>query len=129
MGKVNALIIDDNLDNLGILDELLSLEGVSCTQVQDPRNLEDILQNATIFDVIFLDLELPGIDGYGILEALQEDNRTNQTPVVAYTVHVSEVNRARKLGFHSFLAKPLNADQFPQQLTRILSGERVWATV
>lgn len=128
MREINALIIDDNPDNLGILGGLLSLEGVSYVQLQDPRNLGSVLNNNASFDIIFLDLELPGIDGYGVLEALQDDSRINQTPVVAYTVHTSEINRARKHGFHSFLAKPLNADQFPQQLSCILNGERVWVT-
>jgi hypothetical protein len=44
-----------------------------------------------------------------------------------YSVHASEINRARDMGFHSCLGKPLNADDFPEQLARILRGERVWA--
>jgi hypothetical protein len=47
---------------------------------------------------------------------------------VAYTVHVSEINTVYQMGFHSFLGKPLDSDLFPDQLARILRGERVWAT-
>jgi DNA-binding NarL/FixJ family response regulator len=51
-----------------------------------------------------------------------------RVPVVAYTVHVSEINRAYQLGFHSFIGKPIDPDKFPDQLARILRGEPVWAT-
>ncbi len=47
-------------------------------------------------------------------------------PIVAYTVHISEINMARQVGFHSFLGKPLDMDSFPHHLSQILSGEGVW---
>jgi CheY-like chemotaxis protein len=79
--------------------------------------------------VIFLDLEMPGIDGYPMLSYLKNDDRFNNVPVVAYTVHMSEMNVARQKGFHSFLGKPLDADLFPEQLAAILRGEHVWTKV
>lgn len=128
MSQPHALIVDDNANNLGVLAEMLSLEGVNYTKVLNPNLLEGILNEMSQLDVIFLDLEMPDIDGYTILEYLKSDERFQQIPVVAYTVHVSEINTARKLGFHSFLGKPLDADRFPSQLAKILRGERVWAT-
>ena len=89
--------------------------------------MEANLQKLKPVDVIFLDLELPGINGYDILDKLKRDARFSSVPIVAYTVHVSEINQARKLGFHSFIGKPLDADLFPRQLERILKGEHVWA--
>jgi CheY-like chemotaxis protein len=127
MAKTHALIIDDDANNLGILVEMLSLEGVQSTSIQDPLQAEATLQAIPPVDVIFLDLEMPEINGYDILEALKADNQFKDVPVVAYTVHVSEINVARQLGFHSFLGKPLDADAFSEQLARILNGESVWA--
>jgi CheY-like chemotaxis protein len=127
MNSVHALIIDDNANNLGVLAELLSLEGVSYTKVQDPRKLEAALQSLSRVDVVFLDLEMPGFDGYEVLNQLKTDARFDGIPVVAYTVHVSEINHARNFGFDSFLGKPLDAERFPKQLQKILRGEKVWA--
>ncbi len=127
MSGMHALIVDDNANNMGVLGELLTLEGVQFTSLLDPKHLETTLQNISRLDVIFLDLEMPGIDGYEILQFLQEDDQLSTIPVVAYTVHVSEINTARQLGFHSFLGKPLDADKFPEQLACILSGEHVWS--
>ena len=126
MSTPHALIIDDNASNLGVLGELLSLEGVSFTKVQDPTKFQSVSKTLSRVDVVFLDLEMPQLDGYKVLELLKADSRYDNVPVVAYTVHVSEINVARDMGFHSFLGKPLDAERFPDQLARILRGEPVW---
>lgn len=126
MASIHALVLDDNPNNLGILAELLTLEGASVTTVQNPLKLGPALDSLEQLDVIFLDLEMPGMDGYEVLEQLKANPQWEGVPVVAYTVHISEINVARRLGFHSFLGKPLDADLFPEQLARILQGERVW---
>lgn len=127
MSSRHALIIDDNPNNLGILAELLTMEGVRSTQVQNSKNLGAALKEVSTLDVIFLDLEMPEVNGYQLLEHLKSDARFRDVPIAAYTVHVSEVHVARKKGFHSFLGKPLDADRFPDQLARILRGEHVWS--
>lgn len=127
MSKVHALVIDDNTNNRGILSELLGLEGITCTQVENPLRLDAVLNNIQKPNIIFLDLEMPGLNGYEVLQKLKSNPDLNDVPVVAYTVHVSEINAAQKQGFHSFLGKPLDADQFPGQLASILRGERVWS--
>jgi CheY-like chemotaxis protein len=104
------------------------MEGLKCTEVQHPSALPEILPRLSSLSVIFLDLEMPEMDGYQALQLIRSQECLNGVPVVAYTVHNSEINTARLLGFHSFLGKPLDADRFPEQLTRILNGERVWVT-
>lgn len=127
MNQLHAVIVDDRPDNAGVLGELLELEGVSHTAVYNPLRLEAALQKLNQVDVFFLDLEMPGMDGYAVYDLLKTHARFASAPVVAYTVHNSEINTAYQMGFHSFLGKPLDADLFPDQLTRILHGERVWA--
>jgi CheY-like chemotaxis protein len=102
------------------------MEGAEYTAVQNPSKLEGKLGN-TKFNAVFLDLEMPNINGYELFEKLKVDARFKDVPIVAYTVHVSEINVIRGLGFHSFIGKPLDADAFPDQLARILRGERVWS--
>lgn len=123
-----ALIIDDNADNVGVLAEMLMLEDLEYVAIQNPRQINDIIAQDAKFDIVFLDLEMPHINGYEMLEILKGDARFENVPIVAYTVHVSEIGVAREMGFHSFLGKPLDADLFPQQLQRILNGEHIWVT-
>jgi len=121
----HALIIDDNLTNLEVLAQMLAACDVEFTAIQDPTKLETVLQKLDHVDVVFLDLEMPKIDGYemfGILKNILDP----AIPVVACTVHLNEIGNARELGFDSFLGNPLKIDRFPQQLQRILNGEAVW---
>jgi CheY-like chemotaxis protein len=126
MSPKHALIIDDNASNVAVLAEMLSLEGLSSTKIQDTVYLGDTLGTLEQVDVVFLDLEMPGLNGYAVYDHLREDPRFEDVPVVVCSVHVSEINNVRDRGFHSFIGKPLNADLFPEQLARILRGEGVW---
>lgn len=129
MYGAHALVIDDNDDNLYVLSELLTMNGVQSYTLRRSVELLTFLQGIERLDVVFLDLEMPRMNGYEVLTWLKQHPRFGHVPVVAYTVHLSEVAVAQQIGFHSFLGKPLDADKFPDQLARILNGEPVWATV
>lgn len=125
MSPVHALIIDDDGYNVEILARLLESEGASSTAVQDPLQVENTLSDLRSIDVVFLDLEMPKVDGYQVFDTL-EALLDPAIPIVAYSVHANEIDVARDLGFHGFLGKPLDAGLFPDQLDRILAGEPVW---
>lgn len=124
---MHALIIDDDSYNLSVLSQMLNIEGVSSIGVSDPAALDDTLTHPTPIDIVFLDLELPGINGLEIFHNLKADERFQQIPIIAYSVHNSEINTVRELGFQGFIGKPVDADKFPNQLRRILNGEPVWS--
>jgi len=126
MSNTLALIVDDDAGNRMVLKGLLELEGVDSIQVKNPLDITQSLEDVDHLDVIFLDLEMPEIDGFELLEQMKADPRFSDTPFVAYTVHVSEISVARQMGFHSFLGKPVNAEQFPTYLDRILKNQPVW---
>lgn len=121
----HALIIDDDPMSLGVLSQLLELEHITCTAVQDPRQLSSILAGISRIDVVFLDLEMPQLDGYNVFDYLKHKVGIT-APIVAHTVHVSESNVVRSLGFDAFICKPVDSDTFHDQLQQVLNGERVW---
>lgn len=123
---VHALIIDDNRNNIEVLKTLLEREGVQPTSVSIVQHIPQTLDNAEQVDVVFLDLEFPNSDGFDILKTLKGDARLSGVPIVAYSVHTSEIDRARRAGFHSFVGKPLDMQRFPSQLERILNNQAVW---
>lgn len=127
MQQIHALIVDDNSRNLRVLAQLLYKNGANCIEVEDPTLLPSILPSLEQVDVVFLDLEMPGLDGYGAKDLLR--SYLGDTPIIAYTVHVSEIDVARESGFDGFLGKPLDSTRFPDQLARILRGEPVWERV
>ena len=125
MTMQHALIIDDDAYSVHIMERLLDQEDIAYTAITDPTRLAPLLETVQQIDVIFLDLEMPKLDGYEVLAILKAHFGEN-VPIVACTVHTAEINTTRKLGFSSFVAKPLDTDRFPNQLSRILSGEPVW---
>ncbi|MGQ9907654.1 MAG: response regulator [Candidatus Flexifilum sp.] len=122
-----ALIIDDNPANSKVLAQLLARSGVGSIEVNDPRRLDLSQFTPGSVDVVFLDLEMPAISGYELLGQLRA--ALGAVPIIACTVHISEINVTRELGFDGFLGKPLDHDRFPTQLANILSGQPVWERI
>ncbi len=125
MAILHALIIDDDAYSVYVMERLLDQEDISYTAVTDPMRLEETLETLDAVDIVFLDLEMPKLDGYEVLALLKEHIEA-KVPIVACTVHTAEINNTRRQGFSSFVAKPLDLDRFSDQLHRILSGIPVW---
>ena len=126
MGSPHALIIEDNSNNSEVLAILLELQGVASTNVRSTRQVASTIEQLEQVDVIFLDLEFPYGDGFSVFKLLRSDPRYAAIPIIAYSVHISQVDKVRAAGFQGFLGKPLSIEQFPDQLRRILSGIAVW---
>ena len=125
MTNPHALIIDDDKNNLEVLAGLLAVQGLTYTAVKDPAKVAAELQTVPRIDVVFCDLEMPRMNGYQMLAMLREQLDPS-TLIIACTVHVSEIDVTRKIGFDGFLGKPLDAERFPHQIKNILSGRSVW---
>jgi CheY-like chemotaxis protein len=121
-----ALIIEDNISSIRVLEQLLKRVNMESAAIQDTHNVEQQLANATVPDVIFLDLEMPFTNGYTVLAAIKADDRFQGVPVVACTTHISHLNDTKRAGFDSFLGKPLDSRLFASQLERIFNGEQIW---
>ena len=125
MDTIHALIIDDDAYNVYVMERFLDRENISYTAITETSQLEALLQQCPKFDIVLLDLEMPNQDGYETIAVLKRYLEPH-VPVVACTVHTAEINRARKIGFSGFIAKPLDMDRFSHQLHSILQGEPVW---
>ncbi len=125
MDYSHALIIDDDAYNVYIMERLLDRENISYTAITDTFVLENTLKELKRIDIVLLDLEMPKRDGYEVVEVLRH-YLNPQVPIVACTVHTTEINRTKKLGFSGFIAKPLDMERFSEQIHRILNGEIIW---
>lgn len=126
MAHNHALIIDDQPSNIDVLAMLLEQEGIGHTDVTSAQQVSYAIDQAPQINVVFLDLEMPNGDYYQLFKTLKADARLSGVPIIAYTVHTSEIDQARQVGFDGFLGKPLKTTEFPDQIRRILSGEEVW---
>jgi PAS domain S-box-containing protein len=108
----DVLYIDDNEVNLLLVDAILTRAGgLTCHLVRDP--LEGLAKAAVLRpDLILLDIQMPGLDGYGVLSRLRADPATAGIPVVAISADATSDDRsaARRAGFDAYLTKPVDVD-------------------
>lgn len=72
-------------------------------------------------DLVLLDLRLPTIDGFDILETVRACERTRSIPIVVVSTsdHVTDVNRSYTLGANAYVCKPPDFEQFSDKLSRL----------
>jgi two-component system, cell cycle response regulator DivK len=126
-----VLVIEDNINNQQIITELLEIAGVQHIIVHPSgwQGLRAARENLPRVDLILLDIQLPGGDGFAVLRSIRESLRFRTTRVVAVTANARprDEAHARAAGFDGFIGKPLNFHRFPEQIQALLAGEQVWA--
>ena len=125
----HILVVEDNVSNFVLIARLLAFMGVQkCEWKTTGWGVVDFANTLQRIDLILMDLRLPHEDGYEALAQIRADENLKDTLVVVVTAHGSsqEMQKAREAGFDGFLVKPLDADQFPEQIRKILSGEPIW---
>lgn len=118
------LYIEDNPVNAMILHAML--EDLYDVQVESDPVVGMAAARARPPDLLLLDIQLPGIDGYGVLARLRADPRLAGLPVVAVTANAmpEDRSRARSAGFDAYLTKPLDLDLLQQTVQRLLEEKR-----
>jgi CheY-like chemotaxis protein len=76
-------------------------------------------------DLILLDINMPHLDGYQVLEIFKADSRLKGVPVVAITANAlpRDIARGTAAGFAAYLTKPLNIEQFLKTIDACLKQE------
>jgi len=104
------LIADDHEDNRELLHLLLSGAGYNVREASDGQECL-ALARAESPDLIVMDLSMPVLDGWGLLQELKADQRTLAIPCMAVTAHADlERNQALKTGFSAYVSKPYKAE-------------------
>ena len=123
------VIVDDDPNILFIAAEFLEEAGVGRCEVRGSGwQAIDLARSGQKVDLILLDIGLAYEDGYDVVEKIREDPGLKEIPVVALTAHKDpdDLKRAREVGCDGFIGKPIDRGRFPDQVRRILRGERVW---
>ena len=114
--NASILIVDDQEANVMLLEQMLRNEGYqSITTTQDPRTVCSLHQKHS-FDLILLDLQMPGMDGFEVIEALKTVEPGGYLPVLVITAQPAHKLRALKAGAKDFVSKPFD---FVEVQTRI----------
>jgi PAS domain S-box-containing protein len=102
------LVVDDQAANVQLLGRLLTDAGYRCVSTtQDPTQV-CALHRQRAFDLILLDLQMPGMDGFAVMEALKTNASDLYLPVIVLTAQPGHKLRALQCGAKDFISKPFD---------------------
>jgi DNA-binding response OmpR family regulator len=117
-----VLLVDDEDSLRKVMTDLLIRDGFDVVEARNGvEALDQVDRHAP--DVVVLDLNLPGMDGYSVLTELRARDATRHLPVIVLTAKGDEDNEVRvfELGADDFLSKPFRAKALTKRLELILA--------
>jgi two-component system cell cycle response regulator DivK len=117
------LVVEDNPLNLKLVREVLSFAGYDVIEAQSGEDGLRVAQENPP-DLVLMDLQLPGIDGFETLHRLRQEGLGPNVPVVAVTAFAmaQDKERASRAGFDGYIEKPINVRALPGQIEAFLDG-------
>jgi twitching motility two-component system response regulator PilG len=118
-----ALVIDDSLAVRKQVELELKRLDIEADVAESGEQALEFLRNDNSYDIVFLDVILPGVDGYTLCKIIKRDRRRKQIPVIMLTGKGSPFDRVRgKLaGCKAYLTKPVAREEFQAVVKKYLS--------
>jgi PAS domain S-box-containing protein len=118
--NANILIVDDQAANVILLDQLLGEAGYTCvTSTMDPQEV-CALHCKDHYDLILLDLQMPGMDGFEVMESLKKNATDDYLPVIVLTAQPGHKLRALQAGAKDFISKPFDLIEVKTRIHNML---------
>ncbi len=120
--RYTMLYVEDNPANLKLAESILQRRpGINLlTAPQAQLGIE--LARSHQPDIILMDINLPGMDGYEALKLLKSNNQTKEIPVIALSANAmpKDIERGKASGFREYITKPINVNRFLEVIDNIL---------
>jgi PAS domain S-box-containing protein len=118
--KASILIVDDQAVNVSLLEEMLHSAGY--TNVASTMNPQEVcaLHRKNRYDLILLDLQMPGMDGFQVMEGLKTNDADGYLPVLVITAQPGHKLRALQAGAKDFISKPFDLVEVKTRIHNML---------
>ncbi|MES2631686.1 MAG: response regulator [Pseudomonadota bacterium] len=118
--RARILVVDDQSANVTLLEEMLRQEGYgNVTSTMDPTKV-CALHRREPYDLILLDLQMPVMDGFQVIEALKTNDRDAYLPVLVITAQPGHKLRALDAGARDFVSKPFDLVEVKTRIRNML---------
>ena len=106
-----VLVAEDDNINFKLIEKLLKIFNFRVIRAIDGVEAVEICKNNQEIDLVFMDIKMPNLDGYGAFQMIREFNQT--VPIIAQTSYSfpEEVEKIKQLGFNDFISKPLDKER------------------
>lgn len=122
--RINVLYVEDNAANLRVVEAMLRHQ--TNLRLLSATNGEFGLELAKRYlpEIILLDIHLPGMDGYIVLDALKADPKTKNIPVIALSADAMpiDIEKGLQAGFKLYLTKPLKVAELMKAIDSVTAG-------
>ncbi|RJO66731.1 MAG: sigma-54-dependent Fis family transcriptional regulator [Myxococcales bacterium] len=127
--KAAILLVDDETAFLDSVARMLRIEGYDdLTPIADPTQVEALLERKS-FDLAFLDITMPKLDGLDLLKLIKEQSPETECIMVTANEQVPLILKAGRLGAYDYLVKPILPEQLTHALERALEHKRLWESL
>ncbi len=117
-GKI--LIVDDQASNVSLLEHILASAGyTSVSSTTDPRKVCE-LHRQHVYDLILLDVQMPGMDGFEVMVGLKEIETQGYLPVLAITANADHKLSVLQAGARDFITKPIDVGETLMRVHNLL---------
>lgn len=119
-----ALVIEDHPDNMTLICDILALNGYTTLQATTGLQGYEMAQHEQPHFII-LDIQLPDIDGYQVLEKIRANELTRTIPVIAMTSYAMAGEKTRLLnaGCDGYVEKPIDPSRMMQQVLQAIGNK------
>ena len=116
-----VLIVDDDPDNVGVLELVLGFHNAATRIAASGMECLDMLREE-IPTLLLVDIQMPGMTGYELLEQIRANAAWSDLPVVAVTAHAmrGDADRIMRAGFDGYISKPVDVASLIDDLNSIL---------
>ena len=121
--KYTILYVEDNAANLRLVEQILSAKN-SINIISAPEaNIGLELIRSENPDLILLDINLPGMNGYDVLKLLRGDDATKNIPVIAVSANamLRDIEKGMRAGFDDYITKPIDVTTFFVAVMKVLN--------
>lgn len=117
--SARILIVDDMEFNLELTARLLKLHGFNTIFANNGKQAVQITEEE-LPDIVLLDIGLPDIDGWDVIDTLKDIESTKNIPIIALTAHdtIAHKNRAKSSGCAGFLTKPIEIETLLSEINK-----------
>src|SRR5580700_8297335 len=118
--NAKILVVDDKIANLQLIERMLCVAGyTSINSTIDSTEVSE-LHRKNRYDLILLDLQMPGMDGFQVMEGLKEIEAGGYLPVLVITAQPDHKLRALEAGAKDFVSKPFDLAELRARVHNIL---------
>ena len=118
--NAGILIVDDQEVNVSLLEQMLRQAGYAC--ISSTTNPHEVwaLHRKNRYDLIMLDLQMPGMDGFQVIEGLKANDADAYLPVLVITAQPGHKLRALQAGAKDFISKPFDLVEVKTRIHNLL---------